>query len=549
MRRHTLIFWILLAALASLSGLACSPFPLPALSDSSANRDSSARVDQVAVPRAAAPPRPAPAVSQMEMQTMAVAPESGGGGGRGWAPGPEAGGTANPNHQRLPLMYFEDYGVNPYVDADEDALSTFALDGDTASYAVARRYLRDGWLPPPEAVRIEEFVNTFAGGYSPSREGLTLHLDAAPAPFAPEGYVLLRVGVAAPAFPLEREPVSLIFIVDISGSMDYDNRLGTAKRLMRGLLQQAAPADRAALVVYGDIAEVRAPLQTTEDTPHLQQAIRALRPTGATNAAAGIRLAYELAEADLLRGQKVRLVLFSDGVGNVGETGPDEILAVVDQGAQRQATLTTVGVGFSGNYNDVLMERLANRGNGTYHYIEDREAEAEWLAGPAQAVFHETARDARIQVEFDPQTVRKYRLLGYENRAKADDSFRDDTEDFGEIGFRADVTALYEVRPLSEVPAGPMATARLRYRDVARGEVVERSASLSWDAVQDPDRYFQRQITVAEWAELLGKSFYAQCGSIEAVLAALPPAWDASGRELEFLVRQSQELFEPFCAQ
>ena len=301
-------------------------------------------------------------------------------------------------------------------------------------------------------------------------------------------------------------------------------------------------------MVYGDIAEVRVPLQATEDTPQLQQAIRALRPTGATNAAAGIRLAYELAEADLLRGQKVRLVLFSDGVGNVGETGPEEILAVVDAAAQRQATLTTVGVGFSGNYNDVLMERLANRGNGTYHYIEDREAEAEWLAGPAQAVFHETARDARIQVEFDPATVRKYRLLGYENRAKADESFRDDTEDFGEIGFRSDVTAFYEVRPLQPEPQGPMATARLRYRDVQLGEVVESEATLTWDQVQDADPYFQRQAAVAEWAELLGKSFYAQCGSIEAVLAALPPARDQRSRELEALVQQSQPLFVPFCA-
>ena len=155
----------------------------------------------------------------------------------------------------------------------------------------------------------------FAGGYSPSLEGLTLHLDAAPAPFAPAGYVLLRVGVAAAAFPREREPVSLIFIVDISGSMDYDNRLEAAKRLMLGLLAQAAPADRAGLVVYGDTAEVRAPLQATEDAPRLPRVIRQLHTAGATNAAAGIQLAYELAAEELPRGPKVRLVLFSDGVG------------------------------------------------------------------------------------------------------------------------------------------------------------------------------------------------------------------------------------------
>ncbi len=464
------------------------------------------------------------------------------------APGAEAGGTANPNDKPFPLMYFEDYGVNPFIDADEDALSTFALDGDTASYAVGRRYLADGFLPPPEAVRIEEYVNAWEGGYSPSADGLALHLDATPAPFAPDGYVLLRVGVSAPAFPMEREPVSLIFIVDISGSMASDLRLEAAKRIMLGLLDQAGPGDRVALVVYGNTARVVSRLRAAEDSPDLERSIRALGTGGSTNAEAGIRLGYDIAAQDMMRGQRVRLVLFSDGVGNVGETGPDQILEAVDQAAQRQATLTTVGVGVSGNYNDVMMERLANRGNGTYHYIDDREEEEVFLAGPAEAVFHETVRDARIQVEFDPQTVRKYRLLGYENRAKSDESFRDDTEDFGEIGFRSDVTALYEVRPFGDTPQGTMATARLRYRDMQLGEFVEREAAITWDEVQEPGRYLQRQAAVAEWAELLGMSFYAQCSSIEAVLAELPPAWDEAGAELEKLIKQSVPLFEPFCA-
>ena len=526
MRIHTALLWALLWLLAGLLTMACGPAPAAPAAGSSA-APNAPQADS------AASAQTAPRANQSAQSAS--------------APGPESGGSANPNNKRLPLMYFEDYGVNPFVDADEDPLSTFALDGDTASYAVGRRYLRDGWLPPPEAVRIEEYVNAFEGGYSPSEDGLSLHLDAARAPFAPEDYVLLRVGVAAPAFPSEREPVSLIFIVDISGSMDYDNRLEAAKRIMLGLLDQAAPADRAALVVYGSTARVVVPLQDTEDAPQLRGAIQGLRTAGATNAEGGLRLGYDIAADDMMRGQKVRMVLFSDGVGNVGETGPDEILEVVDQAAQRQATLTTVGVGISGNYNDVMMERLANRGNGTYHYIENMDEEIDFLAGPAQAVFHETARDARIQVEFDPVTVRKYRLLGYENRAKADESFRDDTEDFGEIGFRSNVTALYEVRPLGDAPQGTMATARLRYRDLQLGEVVEREAAITWEEVQEPDRYFRRQAAVAEWAELLGRSFYAQCGSIEAVLASLPPAWDPAGRQLEHFIRRSEPLFEPFC--
>ena len=534
MRISTVLSWSLLWIMAGIAGLACAPAAPYTITSSS--QESQTQQGQRAQQNQQTQRQQDASTSAQASAPSATS-----------APGPATGGRANPNNKFLPLMYFEDYGVNPYVDADEDALSTFALDGDTASYAVTRRYLRDGVLPPPEAIRNEEFVNSFGGGYTPSLEGLDLHLDAAPAPFAPDGYVLLRVGVTAPAFPEEREPVTLIFIVDISGSMDYDDRLGSAKFIMLGLLDQAAPADRAALVVYGNTAEIIAPLQPTEDAPYLRRAIQNLATAGATNAEAGIRLGYDLAAEDMMRGLNVRLVLLSDGVGNIGETGPDEILALVDQAAQRQATLTTVGVGISGNYNDVMMERLANRGNGTYHYIETLEDGDAFLAGPAQAVFHETARDARIQVEFNPETVRKYRLIGYENRAKPDDSFEDDTEDFGEIGFRSDVTALYEVRPFEDIPEGPLATARLRYRDLQLGEVVEREAAISWDQVQPADRYFRRQAAVAEWAELLGKSFYAQCGSIEAVLAQLPPSWDQSGRALEFLVRRSQPLFQPFC--
>ena len=556
MRRPTLLTWICLGVLAGALGLGCGPAPewRPAVIENVETQ--SAKLEAAVEDMQAGSNLGASSSSATSTTTTtgsnanrSVARSTGAVQGLAveGGPLPEAGGVANPNNQALPLVYFEDYGVNPFVDADEDALSTFALDGDTASYSLGRQYLREGWLPPPESVRIEEYVNAFAGGYPAAEGNLSLHLDAAPAPFAPEGYVLLRVGVAAPAFPKERDPVSLIFVVDTSGSMEADNRLDAAKRIMLGLLDQAHPADSMALVVYSDWAEVVLPHTDLEEPRDLEQVVRGLHPGGSTYAEQGLHKAYELAGNELLRGRRVRLVLFSDGVGNVGATGPDQILELVDQHAQRQATLTTVGVGISGNYNDIMLERLANRGNGTYHYVADRAAEAAFLAGPAQAVFHETARDARIQVEFNPETVRKYRLLGYENRAKADDTFRDDTEDFGEIGFRSDVTALYEVRPLDDAPEGNLAVARLRYRDPVQQAVVEVEAVLGWDQVGEPNRHFARQAAVAEWAELLGKSFYAQCGSIQAVLDALPEAWDEPGRELEQLVWDTGPLFEPFC--
>ena len=257
MRFRTVMLWTWLGVMAGVAGLSCG---VPATSSDSAAPGRKADRQ---------PPFEVAATAQGTAGEEQAADIS-----------PEAGGTANPNNQALPLMYFEDYGVNPFIDADEDALSTFALDGDTASYAVGRRYLRDGWLPPPESVRIEEYVNAFEGGFAGAAHGLSLHLDAAPAPFALEGYVLLRVGVAASAFPDEREPVTLIFIVDVSGSMGADNRLEAAKRIMLGLLDQAHPADKAALVIYSDQAVVLEPLTNMEDPVDLKRDIRQLHTSG-----------------------------------------------------------------------------------------------------------------------------------------------------------------------------------------------------------------------------------------------------------------------------
>ena len=254
-----------------------------------------------------------------------------------------------------------------------------------------------------------------------------------------------------------------------------------------------------------------------------------------------------MAVDDTRRDFDVRLVLFTDGMGNGEATGSEDILALVDQVAQIQAKLTTVVVGASGRYGDVMMENLAHRGNGTHHYIENPEAADAFLTGPAQTVFHRMARGARIQVEFNPETVRRYRLLGYENPARLNHSFQTAPRTLDGKGFRSDVTALYEVRPRGKAPQGPMATAHLRYRDLQSGAVATQAATIVWSQVQPANRYFQRQAAVAEWAELLSQSFFAQCGSLEAVLAYLPPAGDESGQELESLIRKSQRLFQPFC--
>ncbi len=344
---------------------------------------------------------------------------------------PESGGTDNPNDGAFPLTYFEHYGVNPFMEPDEEPLSTFALDGDTASYEILKLYLRNGHLAEPDSVRVEEYINSLPQNYPPSETALGLHLDAGPSPFGEQDYVLLRVGVSNPAPTTDRDPVSLIFVVDVSGSMQADNRLGLAKEVIEGIADRMIPSDRAAIVTYADSVVVARHFTDGEDTRDIVSAARKMRAGGSTFAEAGLRLAYDLASDELDDGRKVRLVLLSDGVANVGATGPESILKIVDDYAQRSATLTTIGVGASGNYNDVLLEVLANRGNGTYHYMSDRNAAERFLRESVPGVFSETARDARVQVEFYPDVVRKYRLIGYENRAVADEDFRDDSLDSG----------------------------------------------------------------------------------------------------------------------
>ena len=471
---------------------------------------------------------------------------------------PEAGGSANPNDRPLPLMYFEGHGVNPFIDADEDALSTFALDGDTASYEILALYLAQPALPPPDAVRVEEFINSLPQDYPAAEGALGLHLDAAPSPFGEEGYVLLRVGVSNPAPRTERGPVSLIFVVDVSGSMESDNRLGVAKDVIAGLVEMLGPEDRAALVTYGAQATLVSEFTGGDRRQEIADAARALFPTGSTYAEEGLRLAYDLADEEIERGHKVRIVLFSDGVANVGATGPESILELVDQQAQRSATLTSIGVGISGNYNDVLLEALANRGNGTYHYLADREAADRYLEESAQGVFTEAARDARIQVEFSPETVRKYRLIGYENRAVPDEDFRDDSLDFGEPGFARDVTALYELRlEAGAAPDGVLATVRLRWLDPQTGEPTEIETGIAVAEVAadigSASPYFRQTAAAAEFAELLRKSFWARCGSIDAVSALLDGVSADLGEQRDYreLVRRvgaASELFEPYCS-
>jgi len=451
------------------------------------------------------------------------------------------GGTAEPNDQPYGDVFFRATGTNPFVDTDEDALSTFGLDVDTGSYTVARRYLHDGYLPPPEAIRVEEFVNAFHYGDAASAsEDFLLHAEGAPSAFDggtpsafadPRPYRLVRFAVDARTIePAARKPAVLTFVIDVSGSMAVENRLGLVKRSLALLIEQLREDDRVGLVIFG--SEAHLVLAPTHDHAALARAIDALETEGSTNTEDGLRMGFETARAAFRPEAINRIVLCSDGVANVGATGPETILARIGDEAARGIQLSTVGFGM-GNYNDALMERLADTGNGTYAYVDDlkeaRRIFVENLTGTLQTV----AEEAKAQVEWNPKVVSRYRLLGYENRDIADAKFRDDTVDAGEIGAGHAVTALYEVKLARRPRHGErVATLHIRYRPAGGKEFRELSRELLGRDVAKraakASPALRLASVVAELAELLKETYWTKGHTFEelartaATLAPVP---------------------------
>lgn len=422
-------------------------------------------------------------------------------------------------------MFFQDYGTNPFVNASADSLSTFAVDVDTGSYTLTRSYLADGMLPPPEAVRLEEFVNYFKQDYPlPQENAFNILIDAAPAPFTAGHTLVMRVGLQGYDVPAEQRPdATLIFVVDVSGSMNRENRLGAVKEALHALLDGLRQTDRVGIVVYGSSGRTILDPTPLSERARILGAIEQLRPDGSTNAEEGLRLGYEMATKNYDPGRINRLILCSDGVANVGNTGPDAILETVRQQARGGITLTTVGFGM-GNYNDTLMEQLADGGDGAYHYA-DTQAEArrlfvEGLTGTLLTI----AKNAKVQVEFNPQAVTAYRLMGYENRDVADQDFRNDQVDAGEIGAGHSVTALYEIVLSEQVrPTDIIATVHMRWEDPETGEVTEIKKEMTRQeaagAFEQASPRFRLDVAVAGFADVLGQGAWAQNANYANVLA------------------------------
>ena len=431
------------------------------------------------------------------------------------------GGPGSPNTPPYDLTFFQHSGVNPFIDTEDDNLSTFAMDVDTASYSVARRFIQDGNLPDPDSVRVEEFVNYFDMGYEPpQRHAFAIDMEASPSPFGADRHWLLRVGLQGREIAdWARKDATLIFAIDVSGSMGQENRLGLVKRSLRLLVNQLGPRDEVGIVIYGSRGHVLLYPTDVGESGAIQDAINRLQPGGSTYVEEGLRLAYDMAERSVRPGRITRVILLSDGVGNVGATGSDAILRQIRDEVEQGVTLTTIGFGM-GNYNDTLMEQLANDGDGAYYYVDNLDEARTLFVENLTGTIQNIAKDAKVQVEFNPGVVQSYRLLGYENREVADQDFRNDAVDAGEVGAGHSVTALYEVK-LHEGSSGSVGTVYLRYEDPDTGRITELSQWLEFSSFagrfEDASPRFQLAAVVAEYAEVLRGSYWAREGSLDQI--------------------------------
>ena len=468
-------------------------------------------------------------------------------------------------------MFFRHWGQRPFVDASVDPLSTFGADVDSASYTLTRRMLLEGILPSKAQVRTEEFVNYFdAGLEAPLEETFAIHTDLGPAAFAPEGSGtwMLRVGVAGrDVSDAERKPMALTFVVDTSGSMRNGDRLELVKNALRQLVTKLDSRDQVAIVRFSNEAAVVLPATNAAQRGVIEAAIAVLEPKGGTNVERGLELGYDLAVDALLEDANNRVVFLSDGVGNIGETDQERLVERVADRRAKGVYLNTIGFGIE-NHNDMFLEQLANRGDGLCNYVDSELEARRALVENFTGAFETIARDVKIQVEFDPRKVGRYRLLGYENRAIADREFRQDAVDAGEVGAGHTVVALYELEDVDLASdGGALATVRVRYKEpfdasldrdadefeppadevATEIEATVTADGASWSFETLPPAFAAAQCS-AQLAEVLRRSAFTRGDSIDALderLSATADRFtDEAFRELAGLIGTNRAALE-----
>ncbi len=425
----------------------------------------------------------------------------------------ERDGRANERYRRGP----EDLGgarheaptvrFNPVVETDQQRVSTFSIDTDTAAYTMARRAILEGERPDPQTIRPEEFINYFDYNYAPPRDTtFSVTTVAAPSPFRP-GFMTLKIGVRGRGDRRDPPPrrTALTILVDGSGSMNTHDRIGMVRRVMPLLLEGLHPRDSITLVRFDRTTRLLLEPTPAGDGDRIMDVINAMEPGGATNLEEGLRVAYELAARHYMPNAANRVLLFTDGVANLGADTAETIIETVAAKRQDGIDLSIFGLGM-GTYDDRMLKTLAARGNGTYLYLDSIDEARRLFVDDVAAAWHVIARDVRIQVEFNPDRVERYRQVGYEPRQLTPEQFRDPDVNAGEVGYGKSVTALYEL-VLAKRTSGPLGVVRVRYRDpdtLAVREFEQPITDVSLLArYEDAPPRFQLAAAIAEWAEWL----------------------------------------------
>jgi Ca-activated chloride channel family protein len=469
----------------------------------------------------------------------------------------------------------EEYNLiqeNPFRSVAENPLSTFAIDVDAASYSNVRRFLRERRLPPRDAVRIEELVNYFDYDYpDPTGEHpFSINTEVSAAPWNPQ-HRLVHVGLQGRRMETgELPPGNLVFLIDVSGSMNEAAKLPLVKESMRLLVNQLRPQDRVSIVVYAGAAGLVLPSTPGSDRARILDAIGRLEAGGSTAGGQGIVLAYETARASFIPGGNNRVILATDGDFNVGVSSQSGLVQLIEEKRETGIFLTVLGFG-TGNYSDARMEQLADHGNGNYAYVDELAEARKVLVQEMGGTLLTIAKDVKVQVEFNPAQVRAYRLIGYENRVMAAEDFADDRKDGGELGAGHSVTALYEVIPVGvatpvsesgplrylEVRPRPGAaassellTVKLRYKapDGDRSWLIEQPVRDRGTALAATSVDFRFSAAVAQWGMLLRQSRFAGSSTwaSAAELARGALGHDENGYRAEFvrLLDESRALAE-----
>jgi Ca-activated chloride channel family protein len=458
----------------------------------------------------------------------------------------------------------EDYDnivENQFLSPLQEALSTFSIDVDAASYSNVRRYLQNGSLPPAGAVRIEEMVNYFDYNYPQPQndDPFAVITEVAECPWNTK-HKLVHIGLQGKKIPADNLPASnLVFLIDVSGSMEDPDKLPLVQASLKMLTDQLRERDKVAIVVYAGNAGLVLPSTNGSNKAKIKDAIDNLEAGGSTAGGEGIQLAYKVAKGSFVKGGNNRVILATDGDFNVGVTSDDDLVRLIEQERKSGIFLSVLGFG-TGNYKDNKMQQLADKGNGNHSYIDNISEAKKVLINEFGGTLFVIAKDVKIQVEFNPQNVQSYRLVGYENRLLQSEDFNDDQKDAGELGSGHTVTALYEIIPAGvkdnfiksvddlkyqskrtelKGNSNETMTIKLRYKkpneDVSK--LITQVVTDTSNELANSSDNFRFAAAVAEFGLLLRNSEYKQSGNYQQVIALAKSAKgkDENGYRNEFI--------------